>query len=201
MQVAEHKLPKAFDYHRTPAPFLQVCLLLRCRQAPPAIANKRYASCTAWLPCQSRRFRHGIDCIWRHCDANQVERTCNLQIKLLRVLGHLGTSDKQASDNMYSVVAESMRRGNTGHTIGNAIVYEAVRTIASIYPNPSLLQSGGECQPLYRARHIMRDTAMHKAIMLSRLPMAVSGPRGSSSFSAISLACMQCSWLDVQLPR
>lgn len=71
--------------------------------------------------------------------------TSNLQIKLLRVLGHLGTSDKQASDNMYSVVAESMRRGNTGHTIGNAIVYEAVRTIASIYPNPSLLQSGGDC--------------------------------------------------------
>lgn len=65
-----------------------------------------------------------------------------MQIKLLRVLGHLGTSDKQASDNMYSVVAESMRRGNTGHTIGNAIVYEAVRTIASIYPNPALLQSG-----------------------------------------------------------
>ena len=65
-----------------------------------------------------------------------------IQIKLLRVLGHLGTSDKQASDNMYSVVAESMRRGNTGHTIGNAIVYEAVRTIASIYPNPALLQSG-----------------------------------------------------------
>ena len=75
----------------------------------------------------------------------KLEHTCNLQIKLLRVLGHLGTSDKQASDNMYSVVAESMRRGNTGHTIGNAIVYEAVRTIASIYPNPSLLQSGGDC--------------------------------------------------------
>ena len=24
VQVAEHRLPKAFDYHRTPAPFLQV---------------------------------------------------------------------------------------------------------------------------------------------------------------------------------
>ena len=65
-----------------------------------------------------------------------------LQIKLLRILGQLGVSDKQASDNMYAVVADSMRRGNTGHTIGNAIVYEAVRTIADIHPNPTLLQSG-----------------------------------------------------------
>ena len=64
------------------------------------------------------------------------------QIKLLRILGHLGVSDKQASDNMYSIVAEAMRKGNTGHTIGNAIVAEAVRTISNIYPNPALLQSG-----------------------------------------------------------
>ena len=65
-----------------------------------------------------------------------------LQVKLLRILGMLGASDKPASDNMYAVVAEAMRKGNTGHTIGNAIVYEAVRTITAIYPNPSLLQSG-----------------------------------------------------------
>ena len=82
----------------------------------------------------------GQSCILHTADSNTIQ--CVVQIKLLRVLGHLGTSDKQASDNMYSVVAESMRRGNTGHTIGNAIVYEAVRTIASIYPNPALLQSG-----------------------------------------------------------
>lgn len=65
-----------------------------------------------------------------------------VQIKLLRILALLGVSDKAASDNMYAVVAEAMRKGNTGHTIGNAIVYEAVRTITNIYPNPGLLQSG-----------------------------------------------------------
>ena len=70
-----------------------------------------------------------------------------LQIKLLRILWHLGVSDKQASDNMYSIVAEAMRKGNTGHTIGNAIVAEAVRTISNIYPNPALLQSGRTVNP------------------------------------------------------
>lgn len=25
-QVAEHRLPKTFEYHKTPAPFIQVCV-------------------------------------------------------------------------------------------------------------------------------------------------------------------------------
>ena len=64
------------------------------------------------------------------------------QVKLLRLLALLGAGDKAGSDNMYAVVGDVMRRANTGHTIGNAIVYECVRTITAIYPNPVLLQSG-----------------------------------------------------------
>ena len=65
-----------------------------------------------------------------------------LQIKLLRLLSLLGAGDKSASDNMYAIIAETLRRANTGHTIGNAIIYECVRTITIIYPNPTLLHSG-----------------------------------------------------------
>ncbi len=64
------------------------------------------------------------------------------QIKLLKTLALLGAGNKAASENMYAVVGDAMRRANTGHTIGNAIVYECVRTIAAIFPNPALLQSG-----------------------------------------------------------
>lgn len=87
-QVSEHRLPKTYDYHRTPAPFIQ--------------------------------------------------------IKLLQILALLGVGDRAASENCYAVIAETMRRGNTGHTIGNAIVYECVRTIATIFPSPPLLQSAAE---------------------------------------------------------
>ncbi|CAL8463047.1 g2581 [Coccomyxa elongata] len=87
-QVAEHRLPKSYDYHRTPAPFIQ--------------------------------------------------------IKLLKILSYLGAGDKTASDNMYAILGDILRRANTGHTIGNAIVAESVRTITAIYPNPALLQAAAE---------------------------------------------------------
>jgi len=65
-----------------------------------------------------------------------------VQIKLLRILAIMGSGDKGASENMYQVIDDAMRKANTGHTIGNAIIYECVRTITAIYPNPGLLQSG-----------------------------------------------------------
>lgn len=67
------------------------------------------------------------------------------QIKLLRVLAALGAGDKSASENMYAVIGDAMRRANTSHTIGNAIVAECVRTIAAIYPHPPLQQAGASC--------------------------------------------------------
>lgn len=65
-----------------------------------------------------------------------------MQIKLLRILAIMGAGDKSASENMYTVIDEAMHKANTGHTIGNAIIYECVRTVTAIYPNPALLESG-----------------------------------------------------------
>ncbi|GAQ89669.1 Adaptin family protein [Klebsormidium nitens] len=87
-QVAEHRLPKTYDYHKTPAPFIQ--------------------------------------------------------IKLLKILALLGVADKAASENMYSVLADVLRKSDTGATIGNAILYEGIATIAAIYPNPKLLQQSAQ---------------------------------------------------------
>ncbi|CAI5483683.1 unnamed protein product [Closterium sp. Yama58-4] len=98
-QVAEGRLPKSFDYHRVPAPFIQ--------------------------------------------------------IKLLKLLALLGANNQAASEPMYPVIADVIRRisesqpkaGTTGRrddsqvTAGNAILYEAIRTVAAIHPSEQLLAS------------------------------------------------------------
>jgi hypothetical protein len=82
------------------------------------------------------------------------------QIRLLKILGRLGVGDKGAADNMYAVLGDTLRRANTGHTIGNAIVAECVRTITAIYPNPALLQAGAPHPlPCRRARQAFRTPA------------------------------------------
>ncbi|GLC48271.1 hypothetical protein PLESTB_000077700 [Pleodorina starrii] len=87
-KISEHRLPKSYDYHRFPAPFIQ--------------------------------------------------------IKLLKIVAALGAGDRAASDNMATVLLQTLRRANTSHTIGSAIIYECVRTITTIYPNPQLLAAAAE---------------------------------------------------------
>ncbi|TYG58101.1 hypothetical protein ES288_D08G195700v1 [Gossypium darwinii] len=87
-QVAERRLPKAYDYHQMPAPFIQ--------------------------------------------------------IKLLKILALLGSSDKQASENMYTVVGDIFRKCDSSSNIGNAVLYECICCVSSIYPNHKLLVSAAD---------------------------------------------------------
>lgn len=84
-QIIEHKLPKDFDYHRLPAPWLQM--------------------------------------------------------KILQILANLGRDDQSASEGMYEILSQVLRRADdTGINVGYAIVYQCLRTICLIYPNPHLLE-------------------------------------------------------------
>ena len=82
-QIIDRRLAKSYDYHKVPAPFVQ--------------------------------------------------------IKLLKTLAILGAHDRETSKEMYSVLEDTLARSDTKNQIGNALVYETVRTIASIYPSPQLL--------------------------------------------------------------
>ncbi|KAL6556481.1 hypothetical protein OROGR_005769 [Orobanche gracilis] len=87
-QVAERRLPKSYDYHQMPAPFIQ--------------------------------------------------------IKLLKILAILGSGDKKASEQMYTIVGDIMRKCDSTTNIGNAILYECVRCVSFLHPNPKLLEAAAD---------------------------------------------------------
>ncbi|KAB2017753.1 hypothetical protein ES319_D08G184300v1 [Gossypium barbadense] len=70
--------------------------------------------------------------------------SCILQIKLLKILALLGSSDKQASENMYTVVGDIFRKCDSSSNIGNAVLYECICCVSSIYPNHKLLVSAAD---------------------------------------------------------
>ncbi|CAN0880258.1 AP-4 complex subunit epsilon [Linum grandiflorum] len=87
-QVAEHRLPKTYDYHQMPAPFVQ--------------------------------------------------------IRLLKILSLLGSGDKHASEQMYTVVGDILRKCDSSSNIGNAVLYECVCCVSSMHPSPKLLESAAD---------------------------------------------------------
>ncbi|XP_057466819.1 AP-4 complex subunit epsilon-like [Actinidia eriantha] len=87
-QVAERRLPKSYDYHQMPAPFIQ--------------------------------------------------------IKLLKILALLGCGDKLASEHMYTVVGDIMRKCDSSSNIGNAVLYECICCVSSVHPNPKLLEAAAD---------------------------------------------------------
>lgn len=87
-QVAERRLPKSYDYHQMPAPFIQ--------------------------------------------------------IKLLKILALLGTGDRKASEQMYTILGDIMRKCDSTSNISNAILYECICCVSSLHPNPKLLETAAD---------------------------------------------------------
>ena len=87
-QICEHRLPSDYDYHRVPAPWMQ--------------------------------------------------------LQLIRILRVLGKADAAASSGMYEIVHDAMKKADNGVNAGYAIAYECVKTIVTIYPNPTLLDAAAE---------------------------------------------------------
>jgi AP-4 complex subunit epsilon-1 len=63
---------------------------------------------------------------------------------LLKILALLGAGDKKASENMYSVLSDVLKKSETNGNIGNALIYECICTITSIHPYPKLLETAAE---------------------------------------------------------
>jgi len=87
-QICERRLPSEYDYHRIPAPWMQM--------------------------------------------------------KLVRILSVIGKNDSSASEGMYEILGDCLRKAEeAGINASNAIVYECIRCITNIYPNNTLLDCAG----------------------------------------------------------
>eukprot|EP00814_Leptocylindrus_danicus_P018801 CAMPEP_0116006258 /NCGR_PEP_ID=MMETSP0321-20121206/1625_1 /TAXON_ID=163516 /ORGANISM="Leptocylindrus danicus var. danicus, Strain B650" /LENGTH=1118 /DNA_ID=CAMNT_0003474785 /DNA_START=236 /DNA_END=3592 /DNA_ORIENTATION=+ len=87
-QIIEHRLPREYDYHRMPAPWMQM--------------------------------------------------------SILRILRVIGKGDMQASQGMYEMLGDCMKRADIGINVGYAVVYECIRTVTTIYPNVVLLDAAAD---------------------------------------------------------
>lgn len=67
-----------------------------------------------------------------------------MQIKILKILALLGSGDKKASEQMYTIVGDIMKKCDSSSNIGNAVLYECICCISSIHPNPKLLESAAD---------------------------------------------------------
>ena len=70
------------------------------------------------------------------------------QIKILKILGILGSGDREASKQAYEVIQLTMKKAQKAKSsIGDGILLECVFTIAKIYPNRELLE---QCEGIVR---------------------------------------------------
>ena len=131
-QVIEHRLPRDFDYHRVPAPWLQM--------------------------------------------------------KMLRILAAQGRADQASSEQMYEVLLDVIRRGDTGTNVGYAILYECVKTVTTIYPNAALLDAAAASI----ARFITSESHNLKYLGVTGLAAIVKDhPKYAAEHQ---LAVIDCAW-------
>lgn len=94
-QIVEHRLSRDFDYHRVPAPWLQ--------------------------------------------------------LKLLKLIAVLAADNKTLTDKTVDVLTEVIKRADSGLNIGHAVVFEAIKTITSIYPVPELIELAADATAKFLA--------------------------------------------------
>ena len=99
----------------------------------------------------------------------------------------MGRGDQEASEHMYEVLMEVIRRADSGINIGYAILFEAVKTISGIYPNRTLLDQAGSTI----GRFISSENPNLKYIGIKALMMIVRDyPKYASEHQVAVIRCI-----------
>jgi AP-4 complex subunit epsilon-1 len=131
-QIGDRRLPADYDYHRIPAPWMQ--------------------------------------------------------LKLVRILAILGRADAVASSGMYEIVADTLKKADSGINAGYAVVYECVKCIVTIYPNTALLEAAAEAI----SRFIQSRSHNLKYLGVTGLAMIVeSHPQYAAQHQLAVMDCLE----------
>eukprot|EP00635_Sarcinochrysidales_sp_CCMP3193_P006940 CAMPEP_0118898710 /NCGR_PEP_ID=MMETSP1166-20130328/5585_1 /TAXON_ID=1104430 /ORGANISM="Chrysoreinhardia sp, Strain CCMP3193" /LENGTH=757 /DNA_ID=CAMNT_0006837821 /DNA_START=108 /DNA_END=2378 /DNA_ORIENTATION=+ len=110
------------------------------------------------------------------------------QLRLLRIFGALGRADQAASEGMYEVLSDVMRRADAGINVGYAIVYECVFTITTIYPNATLLDEAAKSI----SRFLASDNNNLKYLGITGLAQVVeSHPKYAADHQLAVIECLE----------
>ncbi|XP_019622254.1 PREDICTED: AP-4 complex subunit epsilon-1-like [Branchiostoma belcheri] len=67
-----------------------------------------------------------------------------IQVQLLRIMGMLGAGHNKNSEQIYAVLDETLDKSEINHNMGYAVLYECVRTVTAVHPNPALLEKAAQ---------------------------------------------------------
>ena len=106
----------------------------------------------------------------------------------VRILGIVGKADANASSGMYEILMDCMTKADVGVNAGYAVVYECVKTIATIYPNPKLLDAAGDAI----SRFIRSRSHNLKYLGVTGLAMIVEGhPQYAAQHQLAVMDCLE----------
>eukprot|EP00002_Diphylleia_rotans_P013246 TRINITY_DN2580_c0_g1_i14.p1 TRINITY_DN2580_c0_g1~~TRINITY_DN2580_c0_g1_i14.p1 ORF type:complete len:1005 (-),score=216.92 TRINITY_DN2580_c0_g1_i14:162-3176(-) len=111
-----------------------------------------------------------------------------IQTQILSILALLGADDQTASEGMYEVLFEVLRRADTGNTSSYAVLYETVRTISTIYPSSTLLEAAALCI----SRFIMSENHNLKYMGITALATLVQvNPKFAVDYQAVVIDSLE----------
>lgn len=111
------------------------------------------------------------------------------QIQLLEILAMLGQDDQKASEQMYEILSDVMRRADdTGVNAGYAIVYQCLKTITQVYPNPGLIENAAHCisRFLTSENHNLKYTGITGLISIVKI-----SPNYASQHQMVVVDCLE----------
>jgi len=110
-------------------------------------------------------------------------------MRILEILSALGSDDKQVSSQMYEIVAHVLRRADdTGINIGQALVYQCLKTITSIFPSQSLIDSA----TVTISRFLSSESHNLKYIGITGLASIVKiDPKYTLSYQSLVVDCLE----------